>query len=219
MKPNIARAFDPRVRAGGWTRGLFLVTSVALITACRGSVPSMIERMPPVPPPDPGSATGPDWAPQEPARRGGDSLEVENANGENGSRILGPDARPQRVVVRADLEDSTRFRAGVPVDAFVPDEPFNYVVTFRVLEVLEGAWPGDTIHAVIRSPFEQFAFPFSDVREFRLELARSPSPQYHLVEWDPTGAELKDRARQQRETEETPPGPRDHSRVDSRNLW
>jgi len=179
----------------------------------------MVERMPPVRAAGGGATEGPDWAPPATGSTGGNQsggngsasgsggggsaggAAADATSGRRSSRIGSGDARPARIVVRARLEEATRFRAGVPVDAFVPNEPFNHVVTFRVVEVIEGSWPGETLHAVVRSPFEQFAFPFSDVRDFRLVLSRSPSPQYHLVEWDPTGEALKERARRERERE------------------
>jgi len=168
---------------------LGLVTAT-VATGCRYRVPSMVERMPPTP--------------------------VTRAE----ERVPGPDPRdeptarpgqeraPSRLVLRTTLLDNERFRAGVRVHAYVPYEAFQFVLTFRVEEVIEGEFDEEVLRVVVRSPMEQFAYPHSDHREFRLTLEPSRGSEYYLVGIEPPGSRLnEERARAAGDSDTSPERP------------
>lgn len=156
----------------------FAFATTVLFAACNSTPPSMVDRMPP---------SVPRYAEESELSR--PDLDL------TGNR--------RHLVVRAVIESQERFRAGTEFDAYVPHEPFNWLVTLRIEQVVTGTYDAETIRIVIRSPFEQFAFPFSEHREFRLTLApNSRGDEHVLVDIAPKGAHLIEQQRKILEAEQ-----------------
>ena len=164
-----------RFLIGGW----ITIGCAALCTACGSTAPpSMVERMPPA------------------IQRYAEESQLRDPVDRNSPIPL------ERLVIRATIESQERFEAGPPFDAYVPHEPFSWLVTLHVEEVLDGSYDDEKIRIVIRSPFEQFAFPFSEHREFRLTLMPNARADEHiLVDIHPRGAELARQAKRIRAAE------------------
>ncbi len=183
------------------------LATVAALPGCARSVPSMIERMPPgAPAPEheafesdrrqahagPGSTTSGTANPHDPAAR--------NHEGSETGSTATP-SRPTRLVVHATIESIEPFIPGLHLDAYVPHEEFRYLAHFTIRDVVEGTWEKETMAIVIRSGFEQFAFPHSERRDFTLDLTPTRGREYHLVGIDPSGQELNEIARRKRADE------------------
>lgn len=161
-----------------------IVSLAPALISCKTTTPSMIERMQPSIP------------------RYREEVDLQPPLAQDPGARVAPDLAP--LLMRAVIESQERFAAGMDFDAYVPHEPFSWLVTLRVEEVLEGRFDADTIRIVIRSPLEQFAFPFAEEREFRLTLIpNSRHDEYNLIEIDPSGAEVSRRARQQRKRDDS----------------
>ncbi len=151
------------------------------VSACRTTVPSMIDRMPPVQP-LPGGAPEPPIA-ERPARSSRDADGTED------------EAAKTRAVVVGEIVDVRAFEVGTPVDAYAPREAFRWLVTFAVQEVVEGTYESEELRLVLASPLERLAYPFADVRTFRLTLDPTTGREYELTEIDPPGSKLAEEAR------------------------
>lgn len=182
-----------------WITSFVLATlAIPTIVGCAGSVPSLIERMPP-------GAPAPKHEAFESDRHSANAPDASRSRNASSGQRPGRNATsattPQRLVVRARIESIEPFVPGMRLDAYVPHEEFRYLAHFTVNETLQGEWESETISIVIRSGFEQFAFPHSEHRDFTLEFSPTRGREYHLVSIDPTGHELNEIARRKRADE------------------